>query len=184
VPAAHSGGIVEAGSYVLAARPRGWGRGAGWPAATLASNSANQRPATSAKVSRGETRQLSDPCDVLEQFALYADLAERRCVQRAKARLTINHDADRVPAVRLPVDPTLDAHASASIAARHAGPSVRGLGSEENEPGAPGAATRAERTVGRGLGTRPVRCRCRPFGRRRCGRRVVLRRGGRRGRGG
>jgi hypothetical protein len=82
----------------------------------------------------GRDVQLADAGDALEQFALTTRLGKRSRIDGAETRPPLDHHADRVPSVRLLVDPTLDAHASASTAARHAGSSVRGLGSGENEP--------------------------------------------------
>src|SRR6266542_1395096 len=80
-------------------------------------------------------RQLADAGGALAQFALTTRPGKRPRIDGAETRPPLDHHADRVPPVRLPVDPTLDAHASATTAARHAGPSVRGLGSGVNEPG-------------------------------------------------
>src|SRR5436305_1165521 len=72
--------------------------------------------------------ELGEAGDALEQFALPPCLEECRRFDRAKARSSVDPHADRVLSVWLLVDPTLDAHASAATAARHAGSSVPELG--------------------------------------------------------
>src|SRR5947207_7371145 len=74
-------------------------------------------------------RQLAHASEALEEFALNAHLRKRFGIDGAETRPPLDHHADCVPSILLPVDPTLEAHASATTAARHAGSSVRRLGS-------------------------------------------------------
>jgi hypothetical protein len=72
-------------------------------------------------------RQVADSASLLQEFALISGLDKGCRFERAKARPPVDPHADRVLAIRLPVDPTLNAHASAATAARHPDSSVREL---------------------------------------------------------
>src|SRR6266581_1309107 len=62
-------------------------------------------------LSKGESRrerQLAHTRKALEQLTLPPGLGNRRRAQRAKARPTVDHDADRVPPIALLVDAALN----------------------------------------------------------------------------
>lgn len=70
-------------------------------------------------------RQVAESASSPQQFTLPPCLDECCGFQRAKARMSVDPDADGVLAVRLPIDPALDAHTPAFSAAGHPGSSIR-----------------------------------------------------------
>ena len=70
-------------------------------------------------------RQVAAQSGSLQQLALPPCLDECCCFERAEARPSVGPHADGVLAVRLLIDPPLDAHTPASSAAGHPGSSIR-----------------------------------------------------------
>lgn len=120
MPAAHSGGIVEAGSYVLAARPRGWGGGAGWPGGRTATG---RRLAKSLLASSART---SAP------VACLLDQVRVRVEGHARARVT--KDVADLDDVEVDVDDQVAREGVAQVVEAHA-PSL------DIEPGVDGGAS-------------------------------------------
>jgi hypothetical protein len=62
----------------------------------------------------------------LKRLPLVARLGKSHRANGAETRPSLDHHADRIPSVRLPIDATLYAHAPLSTIVGHAGSSVRG----------------------------------------------------------